>query len=63
VSSLAQFTRRLLTLGQAITVIPSRSRLRIYVDGLDKYYRLRDVKRGLAEVVVKVTAFPCYLRH
>ncbi|PPQ95505.1 hypothetical protein CVT26_008533 [Gymnopilus dilepis] len=38
---------------EAITVIPRRNRLRIYVDGEDKYYRLRELKRGLSEVVVK----------
>ena len=42
---------------QAITVIPRKYRLRIYVDGEDKYYRLRELKRGLADVVVKVTFF------
>ena len=40
---------------QAITIIPRKNRLRIYVDGEDKYYRLREMKRGLAEVVVKVS--------
>ncbi|TFK43130.1 hypothetical protein BDQ12DRAFT_674453 [Crucibulum laeve] len=38
---------------EAITVIPRKYRLRIYVDGQDKYYRLRELKRGLADVVVK----------
>ncbi|KAI0056684.1 beta and beta-prime subunits of DNA dependent RNA-polymerase [Artomyces pyxidatus] len=37
----------------AITIIPRKNRLRIYVDGLDKYYRLRDLKRSLPDVVVK----------
>jgi DNA-directed RNA polymerase III subunit RPC1 len=39
---------------KSITIIPRRHRLRIYVDGPDKYYRLRDLKRALPEVVVKV---------
>ncbi|KAH7924840.1 beta and beta-prime subunits of DNA dependent RNA-polymerase [Leucogyrophana mollusca] len=38
---------------EAITVIPRRNRLRIYVDGQDKYYRLRELKRLLPDVVVK----------
>ncbi|KAI0307253.1 beta and beta-prime subunits of DNA dependent RNA-polymerase [Multifurca ochricompacta] len=38
---------------ESIIIIPKRSRLRIYVDGVDKYYRLRDLKRALPEVVVK----------
>jgi DNA-directed RNA polymerase III subunit RPC1 len=37
-----------------MTVIPKRNRLRIYVDGNDKYYRLRELKRLLPMVVVKV---------
>ncbi|KAL0949102.1 hypothetical protein HGRIS_009191 [Hohenbuehelia grisea] len=41
---------------EAITVIPRRNRLRIYVDGVDKYYRLRELKRGLCDVVVKGVA-------
>lgn len=39
---------------QSITVISRRNRLRLYVDGPDKYYRLRELKRLLPEVVVKV---------
>ncbi len=39
---------------QTITIIPRKHRLRIYVDGDDKYYRLRELKRGLQAVVVKV---------
>jgi hypothetical protein len=39
---------------QSITIIPKRNRLRIYIDGNDKYYRLRDLKRVLSLVVVKV---------
>ncbi|KAK7467362.1 DNA-directed RNA polymerase III subunit C1 (rpo31) [Stygiomarasmius scandens] len=38
---------------ESITVIPKKNRLRIYVDGSDKFYRLRELKRGLPEVVVK----------
>jgi DNA-directed RNA polymerase III subunit RPC1 len=39
---------------QSITVIPRRNRLRIYIDGTDKYYKLRGLKRVLSDVVVKV---------
>ena len=39
---------------QSITIIPRKNRLRIYVDGPDKYYRLRELKRALPDVVVKV---------
>lgn len=38
---------------ESITVMPRKNRLRIYIDGQDKYYRLRELKRGLADVVVK----------
>ncbi|KAF9498249.1 beta and beta-prime subunits of DNA dependent RNA-polymerase [Pleurotus eryngii] len=38
---------------EAITMIPRKNRLRIYVDGQDKFYRLREFKRNLAAVVVK----------
>jgi hypothetical protein len=48
--------RLILTSLQTITVIPKRNRLRLYIDGPDKYYRLRELKRVLPEVVVKV----CY---
>ena len=41
---------------KSITVLPRKNRLRIYVDNQDKYYRLRELKRGLAEVVVKVSS-------
>lgn len=41
---------------QSITVIPRRNRLRIYIDGPDKFYRLRELKRLLPSVVVKVHA-------
>lgn len=44
----------LLTVAQSITIIPRKNRLRIYVDGPDKYYRLRELKRALPDVVVKV---------
>ena len=40
---------------QWITVIPRRNRLRIYIDGPDKYYKLRGLRRALPEVVVKVS--------
>jgi DNA-directed RNA polymerase III subunit RPC1 len=39
---------------QSITVLPRKNRLRVYIDGQDKYYRLRELKRGLPDVVVKV---------
>ncbi|TFK64915.1 beta and beta-prime subunits of DNA dependent RNA-polymerase [Pluteus cervinus] len=38
---------------EAITVIPRKNRLRIYLDGPDKFYKLRELKRGLPDVVVK----------
>ncbi|KAI0314971.1 beta and beta-prime subunits of DNA dependent RNA-polymerase [Amylostereum chailletii] len=38
---------------ESITIIPRKHRLRIYVDGPDKYYRLRELKRVLQDVVVK----------
>ncbi|KAJ3810847.1 hypothetical protein F5876DRAFT_40963 [Lentinula aff. lateritia] len=38
---------------ESITIIPRKNRLRIYVDGVDKFYRLRELKRTLAGVVVK----------
>ena len=34
-------------------VLPRKHRLRIYVDSDDKYYRLRELKRGLCDVIVK----------
>jgi len=40
---------------QWITVVPRRNRLRIYIDGPDKYYKLRELRRALPEVVVKVS--------
>lgn len=44
-----------LTFPQSITVIPRRNRLRIYIDSPDKYYKLRELRRALPEVVVKVS--------
>lgn len=38
---------------EAITVLPRKNRLRIYIDGEDKFYRLRELRRSLADVVVK----------
>lgn len=38
---------------ESIIIISKKNRLRIYVDGADKYYRLRDLKRALPDVVVK----------
>ncbi|KAH9935894.1 beta and beta-prime subunits of DNA dependent RNA-polymerase [Epithele typhae] len=38
---------------EAITVMPRKNRLRVYVEGADKYYRLRELKRALPGVVVK----------
>ncbi|TEB29579.1 DNA-directed RNA polymerase III largest subunit [Coprinellus micaceus] len=38
---------------ESITVIPRKNRLRIYIDGEDKFYRLRELRRSLADVVVK----------
>ncbi|EAU80581.1 DNA-directed RNA polymerase III largest subunit [Coprinopsis cinerea okayama7 len=38
---------------ESITIIPRKNRLRIYVDGEDKFYRIRELRRGLADVVVK----------
>lgn len=43
-------------------MIPRKNRLRIYVDGDDKYYRLREMKRGLEGVVVKVKC-KLYIRY
>lgn len=48
--------RKLKIKQEAITVIPKRNRLRIYVDSQDKYYRLRELKRELTGVVVKGVA-------
>ncbi|KAH9950127.1 beta and beta-prime subunits of DNA dependent RNA-polymerase [Amylocystis lapponica] len=36
---------------ESITILPRKNRLRIYVDGPDKYYRLRELKRALPDVV------------
>ncbi|KAF8628167.1 hypothetical protein AX17_006037 [Amanita inopinata Kibby_2008] len=38
---------------ESITILPRKNRLRIYIDTQDKYYRLRELARGLPEVVVK----------
>ncbi|KAI0084185.1 beta and beta-prime subunits of DNA dependent RNA-polymerase [Irpex rosettiformis] len=38
---------------ETITVLPKKNRLRLYIDGPDKYYRLRELKRMLCDVVVK----------
>ncbi|CAK5263000.1 unnamed protein product [Mycena citricolor] len=45
--------RKLKVKQETITVIPRKNRIRIYVDGEDKYYRLRELMRGLPDVVVK----------
>ncbi|KAG8681769.1 hypothetical protein FRC08_015407 [Ceratobasidium sp. 394] len=37
----------------SVTIPPRKNRLRIYIDGEDKYYRLRQLKRLLPSVVVK----------
>ncbi|KAF8516682.1 hypothetical protein JB92DRAFT_2909925 [Gautieria morchelliformis] len=37
----------------SVIMLPRKSRLRIYVDGDMKYYRLRELKRTLLDVVVK----------
>jgi DNA-directed RNA polymerase III subunit RPC1 len=52
-----------LTCPKSIIIIPKRNRLRIYVDGADKYYRLRDLKRALPDVVVKVSGMLIRLAH
>ncbi|PAV20584.1 beta and beta-prime subunits of DNA dependent RNA-polymerase [Pyrrhoderma noxium] len=38
---------------ESITIIPRRNRLRVYVEGCDKYYRLKEIRRALPSVVVK----------
>ncbi|KAI0029671.1 beta and beta-prime subunits of DNA dependent RNA-polymerase [Vararia minispora EC-137] len=38
---------------EAINVYPARNRLRIYIDSSDKYYRVRELRRLLPDVVVK----------
>ena len=47
--------RKLKIKQESITIIPRKNRLRIYIDGPDKYYRLRELKRSLPDVVVKGT--------
>ena len=42
---------------KSIIVIPRKNRLRLYIDGPDKYYRLRELRRVLPAVVVKVGAY------
>ncbi|OBZ75051.1 DNA-directed RNA polymerase III subunit rpc1 [Grifola frondosa] len=38
---------------ESVITIPRKNRLRIYIDGQDKYYRLCELRRLLPEVVVK----------
>ncbi|KAJ7581109.1 hypothetical protein C8J56DRAFT_257225 [Mycena floridula] len=37
----------------SIIIIPRKNRLRVYVDSDDKFYRLRELKRGLPDVLVQ----------
>ncbi|TCD69172.1 hypothetical protein EIP91_008468 [Steccherinum ochraceum] len=46
-------SRKLKIKQESIVVLPRKGRLRIYIDGVDKYYRLRKLKRVLPDVVVK----------
>ncbi|KAM6495517.1 hypothetical protein JOM56_008223 [Amanita muscaria] len=46
-------TKKLRVKQEAITILPRKYRLRIYLDGPNSYYRLRELARGLPEVVVK----------
>jgi DNA-directed RNA polymerase III subunit RPC1 len=46
-------TRKLKVKQETITILSRKGRLRIYVDTQDKYYRLRELKRLLPDVVVK----------
>ncbi|KLO17495.1 beta and beta-prime subunits of DNA dependent RNA-polymerase [Schizopora paradoxa] len=46
-------TRKLKVKQETIIVIPRKNRLRLYIDGADKYYRLRELRRALPSVVVK----------
>ncbi|KAF9051133.1 beta and beta-prime subunits of DNA dependent RNA-polymerase [Hymenopellis radicata] len=46
-------TRKLKVKQESVIILPRKHRLRIYVDSDDKYYRLRELKRGLCDVVVK----------
>ena len=39
---------------QTVQVLPRKNRLKIFVDTVDKFYRLRELKRLLPDVVVKV---------
>ncbi|KAG9097222.1 hypothetical protein FRC06_007823, partial [Ceratobasidium sp. 370] len=45
--------RKLKVKEHSVTIPPRKNRLRIYIDGEDKYYRLRQLKRLLPSVVVK----------
>ncbi|TFY74270.1 hypothetical protein EWM64_g9743 [Hericium alpestre] len=38
---------------KSVIVVPNRNRLRIYIEGADRYYRMREIKRLLPSVVVK----------
>ncbi|KAF8735311.1 hypothetical protein AX14_002299 [Amanita brunnescens Koide BX004] len=46
-------TKKLKIKQEAITTLLRKNRLKIYVDGHDKFYRLRELARGLPDVVVK----------
>ncbi|PFH50553.1 hypothetical protein AMATHDRAFT_75536 [Amanita thiersii Skay4041] len=46
-------TKKLKIKQESIIILPRKHRLRIYIDSQDKYYRLRELARGLPEVVVK----------
>ncbi|THH21268.1 hypothetical protein EW146_g237 [Bondarzewia mesenterica] len=46
-------TKKLQVKPASVIIVPQKDRLRIYVDGQDKYYRLRELRRMLPEVVVK----------
>jgi len=46
-------TKKLKIKQEAITTLLRKNRLKIYVDGQDKFYRLRELARGLSGVVVK----------
>lgn len=50
-----EFTVFLLSSMQSVIMLPKKNRIRIYVDGDMKYYRLRELKRALSSVVVKVS--------
>ncbi|KAL1672708.1 hypothetical protein EV122DRAFT_271324 [Schizophyllum commune] len=46
-------TRKLKVKQESIVVLSRKNRLRIYIEGDEKFYRIRDLKRNLADVVVK----------